>query len=211
MAKSLCKCGAWVDDADIPTHPCCGVVGDRAKLIADLNRIKVWQELNPATALLVRYAAKELADLETENAALRAVAQEILDFSGPPMIRHRSEYNAAVAKFIALNHARSERVIKGETKVTTIYIVYGWTAYESSDDICAFVNKSDAEAFAESLRVYDETRPLFVTKHEQGTGAHEKAFDRYWAKEQKWTKAHPAGCERNNWDIFELELRGPTP
>lgn len=126
MTLALCKCGAWVDDADIQTHRCCGVVvGNRTMLIADLNRIKVWQQLNPTAALLVRYAAKELADLEAENAALRELASGLL--IGLTHVRIAS--NIAEAKRLAgdgmdwadknglrallINHARSERVIKG--------------------------------------------------------------------------------------------------
>lgn len=84
-----------------------------------------------------------------------------------------------------------------------IFLVIG-SEYESSAVLGAFEAKRDAEAFRDRCGAYESgDRPHIPDPG--NTPESEAAFDKAWAKHQRWEKRHPGGKYAHGFDNFGIQ------
>ncbi len=92
--------------------------------------------------------------------------------------------------------------MKGNFKMTTIYLVNACDSYEGHSTICAFNSKSDAESLVKYCQEFDKMRPICPD-----IDAGNEVWVEWDEKYKTWGKTHPAGCEHEYYGIEEISLK----
>jgi hypothetical protein len=88
----------------------------------------------------------------------------------------------------------------------SIFLVQACIHYEGSQQVRAFDNKGDADAFAEVCREYQKTRPEWPS-----SDATESDIDAWRVAHKAWEAAHPGGDvgSTDYYDTIEVPF-GPV-
>ncbi len=87
------------------------------------------------------------------------------------------------------------------TKKPVVYVVVADTSHEGATVLRAFGERGDADTFKKVCDDYTLTQP-----EPARLDAPDDVYDRWWRKQQRWEKRHPAGEAWQCEDFVVLEV-----